>query len=141
MNTKTAVTADQLDEVEASQLAPLLRRVVELVGISAALRLSQGCGGTQLWVPPAPDMETRCGKALDDMDALTRLCESELAGHWWAWPKADQILRQIRDTAIRKCELPVQEQALLFNLTRSQIYNIKGEQPDEINRDQQELAL
>lgn len=113
-------------EIDPSLLEPLLRDMVELVGLKATLAIVKQHGGTRLWFPndPKPDSPM---VALVGMDNARRLC-LHFGADRPTIPKAQAALQALRDADIRDNPqgLSVPQLALKHGLIERRIYQIRG---------------
>lgn len=112
--------------IDPSTLPPVARMLVRAIGLRATLRLLLARGGTQLHIP----MDAARAVALvgvlspDELRALARLYGAQRLD----LPKADKLLRQIRDAAIRadRERLSAAEVARRYGLSRRRVIAISG---------------
>lgn len=119
-----SISDADLAGVNVQLLIPLVRQLIDLIGIVNTLSLLEARGGTPLLVPVHAD-QAEVLKAILPMDAVTALCTA-LPRQWLNLPKADRILRQVRDYYLRKDreQLTAPVVAVKYKLTRRQVINI-----------------
>jgi hypothetical protein len=131
-----SITETELDCVNLRQLVPLARELVELIGIVNTYTLLEDHGGVPLRVPVSVERDTDTAaylKGLLPLDAVVKLC-GQYPGQWLNLPKADRIVRQVRDfylradrdrSTLRKC-------ARKYRLTPRQVINICHYEDDKV---------
>ena len=122
--TAPTVTAPALD---LSLLEPLLRDMVQLVGLQATLAIVRQHGGTRLWFPNDPKPESPM-VALVGIDNARRLC-LHFGADRPTIPKAQAALQALRDADIRDNPqgLSVPQLTRKHGLTERRVYQIRGE--------------
>lgn len=112
--------------IDERLLPPVTRRIVGAIGVAATMKLLKARGGIRLWLP----------KNSENSEILTELLGPQLAAQLVEafpdervikMPKADKLLAQIRDDAIRAQYAKGDSQAVLairYDLTDRQIENI-----------------
>ncbi len=112
--------------IDERLLPPVTRRIVGAIGVAATMKLLKARGGIRLWLP----------KNSENSEILTELLGRQLAAQLVEafpdervikMPKADKLLAQIRDDAIRAQYAKGDSQAVLairYDLTDRQIENI-----------------
>lgn len=101
-----------------------LKNIISVIGLPLTLKLLKRHGGTRIRKPRGDDPQmfpSLIGE--DHARNLARLFE---AREYVQFPKADKILKQLRDTAIRADQISTNNQlALQWDLTARQVLNIK----------------
>ncbi len=112
--------------IDERLLPPVTRRIVAAIGVAGAMRLLKARGGIRLWLP----------KNGDRSDVLNDILGKELAAQLLAafpdadvisLPKADKLLAQIRDAAIRREHDAGDSMAVLalrYELTERHVLNV-----------------
>lgn len=118
---------EDLHLVDPNLLPPQIRFYINIIGLPDTLKLLQRKGGTFLRIP----LEAK-NTLLEDIlgnESASKLCEV-IGGEIKELPKADKILIQIRNHAIRNARknMSLTQVALKFNLTRRHVINLT---PDE----------
>ena len=119
--------------IDADLLEPILRDMVDLIGLHPTMTLVQAYGGVRLYVPKLE---------LEDDHSLVRLIGRPAAKKLQAMyggethfdiPKAERALRAVRDAAIRakRPHTSVRLLALEHRLTERHIRAICGEVEDD----------
>jgi hypothetical protein len=110
--------------VNVKLLVPVARELIELIGIVDALTLLERRGGVPLWVTVSADKADAL-KAILPWEAVVVLCAAK-GGRWLNLPKADRVVRQVRDYYLRldRQVMTAAETALKYRLTRRQVINI-----------------
>lgn len=118
-------------QVDESLLIHKTRRMIALIGLPKTLLLMETLGGTYIEMPSGHswrrhDSELARLIGRNELDALYQ--EFRAAGRKFLVPKADKILKQLRDREI--CEtaetMSEREQALKYRLTVRQIQTIRA---------------
>ena len=118
------------EPVDERLLPPQIRRMIAAIGLPLTLHLLELRGGTRLALPLA-DARRKHYELADLIGAApSRAFYREFGGkgvRFIQLPKADKILRQARDAAIRQdCRTDsVSTVALRYRLTMRQVQNIK----------------
>ena len=129
-----SLTEAELAGVNVNLLVPLVRELIALIGIVDTLALLEARGGTPLRIPVSADRDSATLlKGILPRESVIKLC-SRWPGQWLNLPKADRITRQIRDYYLRqdRAALTAPATALKYHLTRRQVINICGYQPDKV---------
>ncbi len=124
--TSSSLSEADLAGVNVNLLIPLVRELIALIGIVDTLALLEARGGTPLRIPVSADRDSATLlKGILPRDAVVKLCGA-WPGRWLNLPKADRIVRQIRDYYLRqdRGELTAPATALKYHLTRRQVINI-----------------
>lgn len=112
--------------IDPSSLPPVARMLVRAIGLRATLRLLLARGGTQLHVPVDATRAVALVGVLspDEIRALAQRYGAQRLD----LPKADKLLRQIRDAAIRadRERLSAAAVARRYGLSRRQVIAISG---------------
>lgn len=122
--------------VDEKLLTPMLRRLVRCIGLPATLKLLDKRGGLPLEIP-------KRGRASVILVGLIGVDHAELlavefaGGDAITLPMSDKIHAQIRNLAIRSEKAACSYSALAtrYGLTRRQIVNIVGDQPENAGPD------
>lgn len=111
--------------VDPSLLPPQMRQLVECIGLPETMRLLMARGGTFLHVPVSAESATLLTAVLSRR-AIAALATSPLAGRRIELPKADKIVIQLRNIAIRAERRHASAAAVArrHKLTRRQVINI-----------------
>lgn len=120
------------EDIELPTLTQIPRQLVRAIGVAATIKLLQGLGGTRLFFS-----EFRRGGR--DWQKVRDLVGKESADAVYAafkgnrrdlsLPKADKILIQLRDRAIRadrRRGLTIESLAVRYNMTRRHVSTICG---------------
>ena len=117
----------QLDE---QRLISKTRRLIGAIGLPATLRLLETLGGTYLELPQGHTWRAHRSSLAEligakETDALYR--EFRADGRKLLVPKADKIIKQVRDREIcaEAPSMSERDQALKYRLTIRQIQNIR----------------
>lgn len=125
----------QLQDIDLRQLIPPIRRMIAAMGLDKTLLLLEARGGTYI--------SLQTGRQWRWQDtALSQLVGQEAADAFRnefegesviLLPKADSILRQVRDREIRAAggEVSVRDLALRYGMSERQVYNIRAESSSE----------
>lgn len=112
--------------IDERLLPPVARRIVAAIGVAPALKLLRARGGVRLWLPKHGD---RSGVLQDILgrDHTAQLLAAFPDADVISLPKADKLLAQIRDAAIKAehgagDSLP--KLALRYDLTERHVLNI-----------------
>lgn len=116
--------AQDLIAVDPNRLPPQIRQFVVVIGLPATVKLLQQRGGTTLRIAKRAEKSEVLLEILS-FDVVKKLC-SAMPGKILQLPKADKILLQIRNKAIRveRGSVSAAQLALKYSLTRRQIINI-----------------
>lgn len=118
--------------VEISRLVSKdIKRMIEAIGLPLTLQVLRRHGGTRIRKPRGKD--PMMFPAVIGKDAARSLAKLYEHAEYVTLPKADKILQEVRDTAIRADrELGLNELAERWNLTTRQILNIRrGDRGDK----------
>lgn len=120
-----------LSVIDANLLPPQMRMIARAIGLPEMFRLIQARGGTLLRVPLHPD-RARVLIQIITPDSIRRLCE-EFGDQVLELPKADKILVQLRNHAIRaeRESASLSQVALRYRLTRRHVINITHDTSDD----------
>lgn len=101
-----------------------LKNIISVIGLPLTLKLLKRHGGTRIRKPRGDDPQMFPGLIGEDPARnLARLFQAREYVHL---PKADKILQELRDTAIRADQTSTNnELALQWDLTARQVLNIK----------------
>lgn len=121
------LTATTPATVDLTLLEPLLRDMVQLVGLQPTLAIVAQHGGTRLWFPNDPKPDSPMVK-LVGIDNARRLC-LHFGADRPTIPKAKAALQALRDADIRANPegLSVPQLALKYGLIERRIYQIRGD--------------
>ncbi len=128
------LTEAELAGVNLKRLVPLVRRLVEVIGIVHTFSLLKARGGVPLRVPVSADRDSATLlKGILPDDAVLKLCAT-WPGQWLNLPKADRIITQVRDYYLRaeREQLSRNDTALRYHLTPRQISNICKYDDDKV---------
>lgn len=114
-----------LDGVDVRRLiSEDLRKIVSVIGLPAALTVLKAHGGTKIRKPRG--LDPMMFRELLGEDAARNLARVFAAREFVTLPKADKILQELRDRAIRAdTETSLNALAVRWGLTTRQILNIK----------------
>jgi len=123
---------EDLELIEVEALPATLRELVEKIGLPDAYRLCRERGGVRIYIPYQARPDCQLARIVS-MEAVRALVE-----HWQGEtievPKAETLLRQLRDREIRAARrqgVPRAELARRHNLTIRRIQDIAREpEPD-----------
>lgn len=109
--------------IDESLLPPLLRQIVRAIGAPLALSLVRSRGGTRLHLADGPLLRDLIGP-----DATRALLTAFAGRQEITLPKADKIIAQLRNHAIRAEAggKSLMQQALEHDLTTRQVQNIRA---------------
>ena len=88
-----------LKAIKTHILPPQIRVLVGIIGLPETLKLLQARGGTLTYIPKTGDKSVVFTQLLQAR-SLEKLMHSDLAGQEVHLPKADKLLKQIRDMEI-----------------------------------------
>lgn len=120
--------AETVCQIDEHQLPPQLRRIVRTIGLPATLTLLKARGGTRLMLGKHHDHALLLIGLIGPGPAQ-RLCEAFEGKTEIMLPKADKLLAQARNRAIRAehaCGDSLMTLALRYDLTIRQIENINS---------------
>lgn len=112
--------------IDERLLPPVTRRIVSAIGVANTMRLLKARGGIRLWLPKNGD---RSAVLIDILgrDQTTQLLAAFPDADVLSLPKADKLLAQIRDAAIRHEHAAgdsLTTLALRYDLTERHVLNI-----------------
>lgn len=129
-----SITEAELAGVNLKRLVPLVRRLVDAIGIVHTFTLLKAQGGVPLRVPVSADRDSAARlKGILPLDAVLKLCEI-WPGQWLNLPKPDRMIKQVRDSHLRaeREQLSRNATALKYDLTPRQISNICKYDDDKV---------
>ncbi|WP_293392969.1 Mor transcription activator family protein [Nevskia sp.] len=125
--------------IDERLLPPVTRRIVGAIGVAATVRLLKSRGGTRLWVPK----QSARSEVLTDIlgrDLAEQLVKAFANDVVISLPKADKMLAQVRDTAIRSEHAAGDSMAVLalrYDLTERHVLNVVQSEARPVWRQQQ----
>ncbi|WP_301181602.1 Mor transcription activator family protein [Thalassolituus sp. UBA3500] len=125
------------EHIEQNLLPESIRDIIDLVGISAALRIVEERGGIRLYVPKTPAVNHWLSDliGLDNMTALVNV----YAGEEIEIPRCAAALKAIKDHEIATAEGSVTELARRYGYTERGIRKIRRRVEEQGGVDQMGL--
>lgn len=129
-----SISDEELENINIRYLVPIIRKLIGIIGIADAMKLLVARGGTPLWVSKNPD-DAHGLLAIFPRETVAKLC-AELPTGWIEIPKADKVIKQVRDYYIQagKKEMTYPELAIRFQLTRRRVISICKKPKEEVMR-------
>lgn len=112
--------------IDPSLLPPLLRALVQAIGLGPAMRLLEARGGTRIRIGQSPSDCQALAEILqpDEVAAVVRIW----AGTRKDLPKLNKTLAQLRDLAIQADQRPLAEIARDYGLTMRWVRFIRNDE-------------
>ena len=122
--------------IDSSLLPPILRDIVDLVGMHPTMKLVEAYGGVRLYVPKGELAEDHYLVRLIGREAAEKLQAMYGGEPHFDIPKAERAMRAVRDARIRaqRPGTSVRALALEHRLTERQIRTICGELGEDDNQ-------